>query len=78
MCIRDRLVCVLTLSALSVCFAEDSDNSGEVTAQPVSYTHLDVYKRQDNLSAAERNAIRNLIEQLEQFLKTKCEKGRLR
>ena len=27
------LVCVLTLSALSVCFAEDSDNSGEVTAQ---------------------------------------------
>ena len=31
-----------------------------------------------NLSAAERNAIRNLIEQLEQFLKTKCEKGRLR
>ena len=49
------LVCVLTLSALSVCFAEDSDNSGEVTAQQsyvneaitaVSYTHLDVYKRQ--------------------------------
>ena len=32
----------------------------------------------DNLSAAERNAIRKLIEQLEQFLKTKCEKGRLR
>ena len=27
------LVCVLTLSVLSVCFAEDSDNSGEVTAQ---------------------------------------------
>lgn len=27
------LVCVLTLSALSVCFAEDSDNSDEVTAQ---------------------------------------------
>ena len=32
----------------------------------------------DNLSAAERNAIRKLIEQLEQFLKTKYEKGRLR
>ena len=32
----------------------------------------------DNLSAAERNAIRKLIEQLEQCLKTKCEKGRLR
>ena len=29
------LVCVLTLSALSVCFAEDSDNSGEVTAQQI-------------------------------------------
>ena len=48
---RQMLVCVLTLSALSVCFAEDSDNSGEVTAQQ-SYVNeaitvtRDVYKRQ--------------------------------
>ena len=31
--------------------------------------------KRDNLSADERNVIRKLIEQLEQFLKTKCEKG---
>ena len=30
----------------------------------------------DNLSSSERNAIRKLIEQLEQLLETKCEKGR--
>ena len=48
------------------------------TFNTVSYTHLYPKNEKDNLSAAERNAIRKLIEQLEQFLKTKCEKGRLR
>ena len=51
---------------------------GDSTALASAIVRCCPKNEKDNLSAAERNAIRKLIEQLEQFLKTKCEKGRLR
>ena len=64
MCIRDRYLSLVSMRALPICSKRtncpSSTGFGSACTGAVSYTHLDVYKRQEVDTGNERLALRSI------------------